>query len=182
MLTRILVAIDRSAVSRQVFDQALALAKAVSANLILLHVLSAEESGSPISSSYFVQPKDRCLHVTPPIMRRVNEVAALEWKVFSQKGQELLRFYSKKALASGVQIEFSQITGVPSSTICDFAQSCHADLVVIGRRGHSGFQEMLLGSVSNYVVHHAPCSVLLVQTPVAKESTATENLKATVYA
>lgn len=182
MLTRILVAIDRSAGSRQVFNQALSLAKATSANLILLHVLSAEELGSPMNFSYFVLPKDRCLHVTPSIMRRANEVAAREWGVFSQKGQELLRFYAKKALATGVQIEFSQITGVPSSTICDFARSCHADLVVIGRQGHSGFPEMLLGSVSNYVVHHAPCSVLLVQTSVAQESTATENLKATVYA
>ncbi|MGF1589319.1 MAG: universal stress protein [Pleurocapsa sp.] len=163
MLTRILVAIDRSAVSRQVFDQALSLAKAASAELILLHVLSPEESGSPMMSAYFVHPKDRCLHVAPQIMHRANEVSAREWEDFKQKGLELLRFYTKKAIASGVKTEFSQITGHPSSTICEFAQSCYAELVVVGRRGHSGLTEMLLGSVSNYVIHHAPCSVLLVQ-------------------
>lgn len=33
----------------------------------------------------------------------------------------------------------------------------------MGRRGHKGLSEILLGSVSNYVVHHAPCSVLVLQ-------------------
>ncbi|NEO65320.1 MAG: universal stress protein, partial [Moorea sp. SIO4G2] len=36
-------------------------------------------------------------------------------------------------------------------------------LIVLGRRGLGGLKEMVLGSVSNYVVHHAPCSVLVVQ-------------------
>ncbi|MEO0350033.1 MAG: universal stress protein, partial [Cyanobacteria bacterium P01_A01_bin.15] len=39
----------------------------------------------------------------------------------------------------------------------------NADLIMMGRRGRSGFSELLLGSVSNYVMHHAPCSVLTVQ-------------------
>ena len=43
------------------------------------------------------------------------------------------------------------------------SQNWEADLIVIGRRGHQGLSEILLGSVSNYVVHHAPCSVLVVQ-------------------
>jgi glycosyltransferase involved in cell wall biosynthesis len=38
-----------------------------------------------------------------------------------------------------------------------------ADLVVMGRRGLSGIKEMFLGSVSNYIIHHVPCSVLIVQ-------------------
>ncbi len=181
MLTRILVAIDRSAVSRQVFDQALALAKATSAELILLHVLSTEESGSPMMSAYFVHSKDRCLHVAPQIMQRANEVSSREWETFKQKGLELLRFYTKKAIASGVKTEFSQITGHPSSTICDFAQSCHADLIIIGRRGHSGLSEMLLGSVSNYVIHHAPCSVLLVHTLAQEQSAAVESYSSAAF-
>lgn len=181
MFNKILVAIDRSAASRQVFDQALSLAKAAKVNLILLHVLSVEESGSPIMSDYSVQHKDSCIHLDRQIMRRAKEVYDREWELFKQKGLELLRFYTKKALAAGVQTEFSQITGPPSSTICDFAQSCHADLVVIGRRGHSSFKELFLGSVSNYVVHNAPCSVLLVQTPILKESTLAEDIETKVY-
>ena len=45
-INKILVVLDRSELSKQVFEQALALAKVTQANLMLLHVLSAEE-GSP---------------------------------------------------------------------------------------------------------------------------------------
>ncbi len=38
-----------------------------------------------------------------------------------------------------------------------------ADLIVVGRRGRSGLSELILGSASNYVLHHAPCSVLTLQ-------------------
>ena len=47
MFNRILVAVDRSEMSMKVFEQALSLAKITSANLMLLHVLSQEEEGSP---------------------------------------------------------------------------------------------------------------------------------------
>lgn len=182
MFNKILVAIDHSSGSKQVFDQALSLAKAEVGNLILLHVLSIEEVGSPEMSRYLVQHKKRCIHVDPRIMRQANQVDHREWLEFKQKGIELLRSYTQKAIAAGVQTEFSQITGHPSSTICEFAQSCHADLIVIGRRGHSSLQELFLGSVSNYVVHHAPCSILLVQTPMLEESTTSNNLETSVSA
>ncbi|MEN9517538.1 MAG: hypothetical protein RLZZ381_126 [Cyanobacteriota bacterium] len=182
MFSKILVAIDHSASSKQVFDEALALARINQAKLILLHVLSVEESTSPFLSSYLVQHKDRCIHVDPRIIHRANEVFDREWSDFKQQGIRLLRSHATKAIAAGVNTEFTQITGSPSSTICEFAQSCHADVIVIGRRGHSGLQEMFLGSVSNYVVHHAPCSILLVQTPILAESTSPTSTETTVYA
>ena len=37
-----------------------------------------------------------------------------------------------------------------------------ADLLVVGRRGHAGLAHLVLGSVSRYVVAHAPCPVLVV--------------------
>ena len=181
MFNKILVAIDHSAASKQVFEKALSIARADNANLILLHVLSVEKD-SPTKSRYLIQHKDRCIHVNPRIMRLANEADEREWLEFKRKGIELLRFYSKKAIAAGVQTEFTQITGQPSSTICEFALSCHADVIAIGRRGHSSLQEMFLGSVSNYVVHYAPCSILLVQTSVLEESKLPSNVKNAVYA
>ena len=183
MFNKILVTIDRSPANKVVFHEALSLAKASKADLILLHVLSGEEQDSPIMSEYStVVPTigDHYMHLSPQISHMANELYQKQWKQFENEGLEILRYFAKEASAAGVSTEFSQITGHPSSTICNFAESCHADAIIIGRRGFSGLKEMFLGSVSNYVVHHAPCSVLLVQTPKKQErKSSLENLEST---
>jgi nucleotide-binding universal stress UspA family protein len=63
----------------------------------------------------------------------------------------------------GVSTEVSVKEGEPSHYICKLAKDWSADLVVVGRRGRTGLTEIVMGSVSNYVVHHAPCAVLVVQ-------------------
>ena len=179
MFDKILVAIDRSTANKEVFNEALSFAKANQARLILLHVLSGEEEGSPIMSLY-PTVGDHYLHLNPKIGHLAKEIYHRQWKAFEAEGLNILRCFAKKATAAGVKTEFSQITGHPSSTICDFAQFCHADVIVIGRRGYSGLQEMFLGSVSNYVVHHAPCSVLVVWTPMKKnQQSSSESLEPT---
>ena len=55
--------------------------------------------------------------------------------------------------------------GYPATAIEEEARSRHADLVVIGTRGHSGLKHLLLGSVAERVVQKAPCPVLAVKTP-----------------
>ena len=170
MFHSILVAIDRSVANQKVFEEALFLAKATKAKLILLHVLSGEEPDSPIMSHYPAVGDDyHYTHLPPKVTQMANQMYGKQWKDFENEGLDILRSFADVAIARGIETEFTQITGHPSSTICEFAQSCQANIIVIGRRGHSGFQEMLLGSASNYVVHHAPCSVLLVQTPIKQE-------------
>ncbi|MDB9482953.1 universal stress protein, partial [Dolichospermum circinale CS-537/05] len=43
-------------------------------------------------------------------------------------------------------------------------------LIMMGRRGRSGLAEFFLGSQSNYVLHHAPCSVQIVHLPVSSKT------------
>jgi nucleotide-binding universal stress UspA family protein len=53
--------------------------------------------------------------------------------------------------------------GDPRSAILDAAEKWPADLIVVGSHGRSGFDRFLLGSVSEGVVRHAPCSVEVIR-------------------
>jgi nucleotide-binding universal stress UspA family protein len=57
--------------------------------------------------------------------------------------------------------------GDPGVVLCDRAGELGADVVVVGSRGRGALKRALLGSVSTYVVHNAPCPVLVVRTGAA---------------
>jgi len=72
---------------------------------------------------------------------------------------------------SGLQSKFknAEVTsevlfGSPDSRIVETAEEMAADLIVIGSHGYNRWERLLLGSVSNSVVHHAHCSVLIART------------------
>lgn len=64
---------------------------------------------------------------------------------------------------TGLVIETHVRTGNPAEVLCDMATHVGADLIVVGNRGMQGGRRFL-GSVPNAVSHHAPCSVLIVDT------------------
>jgi nucleotide-binding universal stress UspA family protein len=158
MFDKMLVAIDRSEIGKKVFDCALSVAEKHRGNLLLLHVLSAEEDNSPLP----IPPNLTELY--PAVGNDLTlETWRQQWQEFERQGLEMLRSLEREAASMGVSAEFQQISGSPSRVICQVAREWQANLIVIGHRGRSGLSEMLLGSVSNYVMHHAPCSVLMVQ-------------------
>jgi nucleotide-binding universal stress UspA family protein len=53
------------------------------------------------------------------------------------------------------------VNGHPAQVLLEAAS--HADLLVVGSRGHGAFTEALLGSVGQYCVHHAHCPVLIIR-------------------
>lgn len=162
MFHKILVALDTSTSNRSVFEEAIALAKAFQANLMLLHVLSPEEEGSPDASLLYTPE----YYVGLGMSTEILEMQQKQWEEFANRGLEMLRSFTDEATAAGVRTEFTQIPGSPGRTVCEFARNGEFDLIVIGRKGRSGLAELFLGSVSNYVLHHASCAVLVVQSPI----------------
>ncbi len=57
--------------------------------------------------------------------------------------------------------ELQVLTGSPGPAICDLATELGASVIVIGSRGRGGFRRAVLGSVSDHVVRHAPCPVVV---------------------
>lgn len=156
MFNKILVALDDSS-SQQIFAEAITLAKATTASLMLLHVLSPFEGEYPGS----IYPAIDGIY--PGLHRQTIQIYMSQWHQFEQQALDSLRSLSCQAAEAGVSAEFTQNLGDPGRIICDLARTWDADLVMVGRRGRAGLSEFFLGSVSNYVLHHAPCSVLTIQ-------------------
>jgi nucleotide-binding universal stress UspA family protein len=168
MLKKILVALDRSEIGQVVFEQALALAKAMSAQLLLLHVLSPEEEGSPYL------PMLSNIDYYPGLNGQSLDLYQQQWDKFQDEGVQMLQSFCAQANTANITTEFTQVLGNPGKTICKLATQWSADLIIMGHRGRSGLKEFFLGSVSNYVLHHAACSVYIVHSPIGLKKAAKE--------
>ena len=155
MYQKILVALDHSQIRSTLLEEAIGMAKAMTADLMLVHVLSAYDDASPGLPV-------RGYHSYYPIVNSTAwETYRERWTAYEQTRLEELQGIAEEAIAVGVPTELTQLAGDPGRVICDVARSWGADLIIVGNRGRAGITEFLLGSVSNYVMHHAPCSVLV---------------------
>ncbi|WP_290652957.1 universal stress protein [Aquisalimonas sp.] len=62
----------------------------------------------------------------------------------------------------GLTVDEEILVGDPAQEIIQRTREVDAPVVVIGRRGLTGFRELVMGSVSNKVVHYAECPVLVI--------------------
>jgi nucleotide-binding universal stress UspA family protein len=149
---QILVALDRTPLSEPVFQQACALATQNQAKLLLLHCFTLPHSSQ-------VDDGDRYR----ANLNHFLELAQQQLASSMEDIRQWLSAYAHDAETQGIAVDWDWRLGESGPEICDAARCASVDLIVIGRRGRQGIQEALLGSVSNYVVHRAPCSVLVVQ-------------------
>jgi nucleotide-binding universal stress UspA family protein len=133
----ILLATDLTAASREATDRAIDLAARLEARLLIVNALEK---------------------------RRLSGSGAHE-RVDQARGERetLLVKVVREARDAGVTAEFLVWEGDPGDSIAAAVVAEHADLVVVGTRGRSGAERMLLGSVSDHVVRHAECPVLVVR-------------------
>lgn len=154
---RIIAAIDESKNNQKVFDTALQLAQANQARVMLVHCISDYPAGEPVVAI----PAE--IGMYPRLVDSAYK-AQHDWlERRLQQAQNLLQHYCEIAIREGIATDCDRRTGEVGHCLCQSAQEWGADLIVMGRRGRSGLTEALLGSASNYVLHHATCSVLVVQ-------------------
>jgi nucleotide-binding universal stress UspA family protein len=135
----ILLATDLTAASREATDRAVDLASRLGARLLIVNVLEKRRLTGGGSHE------------------RVDQARA--------ERETLLVRIVRSARDAGVKAEFLVWEGDPGDSIAAAAEAEQADLVVVGTRGRSGAERMLLGSVSDHVVRHAECPVLVVRPP-----------------
>lgn len=141
-MKRIVVPVDGSEGASRAARFAAELAQATGAELLLLHVYDA-----PAVAQMGLEALDR------------GELARA--KDYVAKG-------SLDAAIAAIGNTATTITthseiGHPARGIVDFAASNSADLIVMGSRGRSEIAELVLGSVCEHVVRHAPCPVTIVR-------------------
>jgi len=167
----ILTALDASSLQPIVFKQALETAKLHQAELKCLHCVEADINPLDTSAVPIVGIPVGASALSPSSVDLQASQQALEARL--TKAKQWLQEYCQAAEQQGVKASFEVIQGVAGDQVCDLAQEWQADLIIVGRHGRTGLTEFLLGSVSNHVLHHAHCSVLVVQgeSAVSGEST-----------
>ena len=157
MLQKILIATGDSPESAEIFQSGLTLAEKYGAQISILHVLnlfqnSFETVGNPLMGGTYPMMNDLA------IQQYQTELQDRE-----QRGMERLESYARQATDRNIKAEIFQNMGDAGRTICETAKNYSADLIVMGRNQKSMLSEIFLGSTSNYVLHHAPCSVFVIQ-------------------
>ncbi len=139
----ILVPVDGSANSQRALAYAAYLAELCHASVGILHVVNL----TPVMSS--VSQVNTGAYIPDRVLDDMQESGRA---IIQQALQQL----SSTTAAQG----FLEI-GSPSEVIVAFARERGYDLIVMGSRGLGTIKEFFLGSVSNYVLHHAACPVMV---------------------
>jgi nucleotide-binding universal stress UspA family protein len=106
------------------------------------------------------------LHVVKPIAAAVDGFGFVPPAVddsWEERAKEVLAEARDSFSDYASRSEFSAVHGYPAVSICQFAEQIGADLIVVGSHGYSAVDRLILGSVSNGVVHRSNISVLVVK-------------------
>jgi len=136
-VSRILVAVDGSEPSMRAIDMASEMAKALGAEITILHVVEIEE--------------------LPTLIGEAEDMRA------DEDAQIILGMAAKLAKGKGVEPKIAVRRGHPANQILRFSDAYSPQLIVLGTRGVTGAKGILMGSVSTAVSRKARASVMLVR-------------------
>jgi nucleotide-binding universal stress UspA family protein len=138
LFSKILVAIDGSESARKAFTTSIYIASISNCKIDVIHVVSCNIGGDSATSLDLVED-------------------------LKTKADLILEEHKKYALEKDVKPEFMLEIGDPAHIITEIINSKNYDLVILGTRGMNAIKELLIGSVSMKVIHHAKCPVMVVR-------------------
>lgn len=153
MFQKIPVPLDGSEHSFKALDEAAQIAQKFSGNITLLH-------------TYFLQPLlmlGPSAASSPTIPSLTGADLSKMAEATQQLGNKILEDGEQRIKATNVQVKKMLVEGHVVEEIVRVANQGNFDLIVIGARGISHMREMLLGSITDGVIHHVHCPVLVIK-------------------
>lgn len=117
-----------------------------------IRVVSVYQSQGPMAAEPFA--------VSAEYYQKLDEIARANAKAAVDEAVELIR---KRTGDAELDLTSVVAFGRPAEMIVEAANEWKPDLLVVGSHGRGFWGRLTLGSVSDAVVHHAPCSVLIVR-------------------
>lgn len=164
-MKNILVAIDFSKKTDAVLKQAAALSKALGAKLWILHVTTDEAQALMFEATQYSSfsagfgGEDMPI-ITPGQIQAAQDINAMETRREHKELQHITAHLRDK----GLEVQGVLAEGDPGKLIVAKAEEVKADILILGSHGHGCLLKALLGSVSEAVMSHARCNVMVVPT------------------
>jgi nucleotide-binding universal stress UspA family protein len=153
--TKILLATDGSSEAELATQTAVDLAQKTGSELHVIHVLDVAQIAmvDAVATDSMMG-----LEEPDPILEERLE------RLSEQRGKEVLDTEVERARSAGVTVAQAHLKmGGVTREIVHLAEDLGAGLIVMGNRGRGGIRRALMGSVSDSVVRHAHCPVLVVR-------------------
>jgi nucleotide-binding universal stress UspA family protein len=156
-MQNILAAVDFSTKTDAVLHQAARIAKALGGKLWILHVTSDETQAMAYESTQFTGYAPEFVNM-PGDVQLARDLCAEEFK---REHAQLLGM-SAHLRKEGVDAQAILVKGDAARLVLEKAETLQAEIIVLGSHGHGLLHKALLGSVSEAVIRHAQCNVMIV--------------------
>ena len=141
MFSKLLVPVDGSENSRRALEEAIFLSKKLDAQITALHVMEK-------APTVYIHPQ-----------KELEELL----KNYRKESEQILEKCQEIGKSNSIELNTAISEGDVASKIIQYVEKGRFDMIVMGHRGSGKFKEMVLGSVSEKVLHLTKCSVLIVR-------------------
>jgi nucleotide-binding universal stress UspA family protein len=156
--TKILLATDGSTEAELAARTAVDLSQKTDSELHVIHVLDVAKVGLSMAVLYSETTDPEGVKLPDPVLEEDLEQSS------EQQGRQILDGEVERVQAAGGTVAQSHLMmGAVEREIVHLAEDLGAGLIVMGSRGRRGIRRALMGSVSDSVVRHAHCPVMVVR-------------------